>query len=174
MIPPALITTILSQYRLRLEGTHGVSHWARVLENGRRLAADTGADLEVVELFAIFHDACRENDGGDHWHGSRAAELAASLHGRAFSLPEDALQRLLEACDGHTNRIKHTDVTIQTCWDSDRLDLLRVGIWPDVRRLNTPAARSETVLAWANKRAASRFIPNLIMDEWGIDLGKRR
>ncbi len=49
-----LIHRILENYTLRWDGTHGVGHWARVLENGIRLAKDTGANIEVVQLFAIF------------------------------------------------------------------------------------------------------------------------
>ena len=33
-----IVHIILSEYELPWDGTHGVSHWARVLENGLRLA----------------------------------------------------------------------------------------------------------------------------------------
>jgi hypothetical protein len=52
-----IIHRILEDYALPWQGTHGVGHWVRVLENGLRLAKDTKADVEVVQLFAIFHDA---------------------------------------------------------------------------------------------------------------------
>ena len=45
----------------------------------------TGADLRVVELFAIFHDACRTGEGVDHGHGRRAARLAPPS--RAYARP---------------------------------------------------------------------------------------
>jgi uncharacterized protein len=64
-----LVKTVLDRYRLDAGGVHGIRHWGRVLENGRRLALLTGADLRVVELFAIFHDACRWHDALDHDHG---------------------------------------------------------------------------------------------------------
>jgi hypothetical protein len=32
------------------------------------------------------------------------------------------------------------DGTIGTCWDADRLDLPRVGIWPSAALLSTDAA----------------------------------
>ena len=38
MITRDLITTIADQYHGRLDGVHGLSHWGRVLENGRRVA----------------------------------------------------------------------------------------------------------------------------------------
>lgn len=52
---------IAAQYHLRPDGPHGLSHWARVLENGLRLAELCGGDRQVIELFTIFHDACRIN-----------------------------------------------------------------------------------------------------------------
>jgi uncharacterized protein len=33
------------------------------------------------------------------------------------------------------------DVTVQTCWDADRLDLVRIDIQPEAERLCTDAAR---------------------------------
>jgi hypothetical protein len=39
VLQPGLIAAILAQYRLPPFGIHGVTHWGRVLENGRRLAA---------------------------------------------------------------------------------------------------------------------------------------
>jgi uncharacterized protein len=45
------------------------------------------------------------------------------------------------------------DVTVQTCWDADRLDLGRVGIRPVASRLCTPAARAPDVIAWAYARS---------------------
>ena len=39
-----------------VNGDHGVSHWARVLENGLRLAEETGANVEVVSRAGMRHD----------------------------------------------------------------------------------------------------------------------
>ena len=68
-----LLAAIRRQYRLHWTGIHGVGHWARVLDAGLRLASVTGADPEVVALFALFHDACRRNDSHDPRHGARGA-----------------------------------------------------------------------------------------------------
>jgi uncharacterized protein len=53
----AVLNSILEDYALPLGGDHGVAHWARVLENGLRLAEETGANVEVVQLFALLHDS---------------------------------------------------------------------------------------------------------------------
>lgn len=64
-ITPDLLAAIRDQYRLHWGGIHGIHHWERVRDNGRRLAASTGADDVVVEYFAALHDACRWNDNHD-------------------------------------------------------------------------------------------------------------
>ena len=56
---PRIVNAILEKYALQPDGDHGVAHWARVLDNGLRLANVTGADIEVVQLFAVFHDCKR-------------------------------------------------------------------------------------------------------------------
>lgn len=55
-----IIYRILEDYELSWDGTLGIAHWARVLENGLRLAEATGAKVEVVQLFAVFHDSRRQ------------------------------------------------------------------------------------------------------------------
>jgi uncharacterized protein len=166
VISGSLLRSIVDGYRLRLDGVHGLSHWARVLENGRRLAAATGADLRVVELFAVFHDACRTAEGVDHGHGRRGARLAERLRRRHFDLDDQAFDLLVHACEEHTAGLREGDPTVLTCWDADRLDLLRCRIEPRPGRLCTEAARDPALLAWANDRARRRVEPALLDAEW--------
>ena len=165
-----LVHAILEDYALPWHGTHGVSHWARVLENGLRLAQKTGATIEVVELFAVFHDSRRVNEGVDGGHGKRGAELAATLRGDWFNLPDADFDLLYAACVGHTDGETDADITIQTCWDSDRLDLGRVGIYPEPNRLCTEAAKQPDILKWADGRGCFEIVPEIVQGEWGIDL----
>jgi len=121
---------------------HGPSHWRRVEQNGLALAKLNGADAEVVRLFALFHDSCRWNDGHDPEHGVRGAVLAREMReGLHFDLSNDQFLLLEEACIWHTEGVRHDNITIATCWDADRLDLGRVGIMPDPRRMCTPQGR---------------------------------
>jgi HD superfamily phosphodiesterase len=55
---------------------HGLDHWFRVWKNAEMLS-DKGspADLNVVALYALFHDSMRMNDGGDLGHGTRGFRL---------------------------------------------------------------------------------------------------
>ena len=166
----AIIPAILQGYILPIDGLHGLAHWARVLENGRRLAAETGANVDVVSLFAIFHDSRRVNEATDPLHGRRGADLAAELRGRFFDLPDREFDCLYQACVGHTRERTHSNLTIQVCWDSDRLDLGRVGITPHPSRLCSEVAKRPDIIHWADGRACFGIIPMLILDEWKIDL----
>lgn len=171
---PLILKTVLEDYALPLNGDHGVAHWARVLENGLRLAAETGANVEVVRLFAVLHDSRRLNEVTDPQHGPRAAEFALELRGRVFDLGDHEFRLLYKACHGHTHERTHCDVTIQTCWDSDRLDLGRVGITPHPSRLCTAAAKRQETIKWADGRASFGVIPTFVLEEWGVDLEQER
>lgn len=137
-----LMNFLKGHYRLDWNGIHGVKHWARVRANGLALAKEHGANTTVVELFAFLHDSCRENDGRDPLHGSRAADLACRLQGDLINLDSTDLDLLVIACRGHTHEPWHQDPTIGTCWDADRLDLTRIDIVPDPNRLCTGAGKA--------------------------------
>lgn len=165
----SLVHTILDGYALPRHGTHGVGHWARVLENGLRLADATGVNPDIMSLFAVFHDARRINEGGDHGHGRRGAELAAELRGTLFELPDDDFLLLRLACEGHTDGRTDAHLVVQICWDADRLDLPRVGKRVDPARLCTDAARTASMIEWASERAVSRAVPALVAGDGGLD-----
>lgn len=122
----------------------------------------------VVELFALLHDAKRVNEGIDEEHGRRAAEWAAQLRGSLFQLPDAEFERLSQACARHTDGLVEGDVTVQTCWDADRLDLGRVRIPPHVSKLCTSAAKEPQMMTWADGRACFRVVPEIVRVEWGI------
>ena len=165
-VTPALIQAIRQEYSLPWRGIHGVTHWARVLENGTRLARVTGAKIEVVTLFAVLHDARRWNEDTDPDHGRRGAALAKKLWGSLFHLPNGDFDLLHDACSYHTESLTHPDITVQTCFDADRLDLSRVGIDPDPKYLSTEAARDQAMIEWATQRSLRNFAPDFVTLEW--------
>lgn len=129
---------------------HGLDHWWRVWKNAQLLVEqESDVDLEVVALFALFHDSMRVNDNHDPKHGLHGYKLwerFINMHGKANDLGRYFTLRqretLFEACVEHTDGLISSDPTIAVCWDSDRLDLHRVGIWPDTQYLSTQVARS--------------------------------
>ena len=151
-----LIGIIREKFALSLDGIHGAAHWARVRENGLRLAELTGANPEVVELFAYLHDSKRLSDGFDPGHGRRAAEFVETLQGSLFTLAEGDLQLLVYACHHHSREITEAEITVQTCWDADRLDLGRIGVRPNAHYLCTAAAKRPEIIEWAFHRSQGR------------------
>lgn len=154
VITPELIEHIKSTYRLNWNGIHGWAHWVRVCENGLLLAGQNGANQTIVALFAFTHDMARESDGRDPGHGRRAAgRIQTELQGKYLQLSAEELTDLLKAVSQHTSGLLQDNITVQTCWDADRLDLGRAGIVPHPSRLCTPQAKDPAIIEWAYKRS---------------------
>jgi len=145
-VPPNIDYEILwkivqNQFALDQSSFHGWSHWKSVEENGLLLIEHTGADIDIVRLFAMFHDSKRENEGSDPDHGKRGAGFAKILRGKNFDLEDSKFEKLIYTCTWHNKHMLTDDTDIGTCWDADRLDLIRIGITPCLERLNTDYAK---------------------------------
>ena len=91
-------------------GIHGISHWARVLDNGLKVAKHSGANEKIVCLFAVFHDSQRISDGYDPLHGKRGGELARTFRGKYFELSDEDFHSLLESSSCSCgNRLRYTE-----------------------------------------------------------------
>lgn len=168
VITKELLDAILGQYSQDIFGRHGIIHWARVLETGRRLCERHPAKRHVVELFAVFHDSRRITEKRDPGHGARGAELALAMRGKYFDMSDEDFALLYDACVRHTDGETKADITIQTCWDSDRLDLGRVNIIPDPAYLCTGVAKEKAMIDWAYQRSITNHTSPLITNEWGL------
>jgi uncharacterized protein len=135
-----LISEVRRGFRLDLKGIHGTAHWARVRRHALEVASIRDADFLVVELFAFLHDSQRHDDFRDPGHGARGAEFAASLNGVFFDLKPLQMDQLTYAIRHHSSGTVHHDATIQSCWDGDRLDLVRLGYHPDSAYLSDEAS----------------------------------
>ncbi len=122
---------------------HGLAHWRQVEFNGLLLAPVTGADVTVVRLFALFHDCKREDDGYDESHGPRGAAFAKECFEKGLlDISQEQFEKLYHACMFHTREHKSDDATIDTCYDADRLDLGRVGMALNPKKMATaPGAK---------------------------------
>lgn len=122
----AVLTTVREQFRLEWRGIHGVPHWSRVRWNGLTMAQVNGA---------------------------RAADFTLELNRDLLKLDRPGLEMLAYAVRHHSDGLVEADVTVQTCWDADRLDLGRVGITPRPERLCTEEARDPMLLDVAYRRS---------------------
>lgn len=143
MIQEKLLNLIKSQFRLDVTCDHGIKHWDKVNQIGIYLAKETGADVEVVNHFAYLHDSKRQDELLDSAHGDRSAVFVQELYKQGMiDLDKNQFEKLVLACRDHNKpSAKSEDITIQTCWDADRLDLWRVGIQPNPKYLFTSVAK---------------------------------
>ncbi len=143
-------------FRLDLrDGIHGIPHWSRVWYHGRRLAHSLDVNPAILAWFAFLHDSQRYNDHRDPQHGNRAADFAVVLRRQGAIVELDAIEfeHLCEAMRLHSDGHTEGEAAIRACWDADRLDLARVGIQPQPKRLCTPYARSPGVVLHACRMA---------------------
>jgi len=141
----ALWRTVQVQFRGHLMGIHGLSHWRQVERNGLMLAERNCLPADavlIVRLFAALHDSQRVNDCTDDGHGQRAAVYARQVNSTLFNLSADGLKVLEKACARHELGETTLDLVIGTCWDADRLDLVRIGATPRKELMNTPAGKA--------------------------------
>lgn len=150
---PALMKYLRGHFRLDWTGIHGAPHWARVLKNGLAISLAENARSDVVTLFAFLHDHERHNDDSDLHHGARAALNAVRLRDVYFTIDDAGFDLLCEAMSGHSFGDTQGDITVQTCYDADRLDLGRVGIMPDPKYLCTDTAKNPDFLREAFERS---------------------
>lgn len=178
-----LLNIVLDQYRLPLEGYHGPVHWARVLMNGRdlyrswhpiefkKLGSNAARVDDVLVLFALLHDACRHDEGEDDGHGARGAIFAHKLWTSGqlsdAGLSQDEFDHLFEAIEEHNSSNDTSSKLVRLLWDSDRLDLDRVGIKPDIRYLGT---REQYVIDGCRLRSINNCHPHFVFREWDLSL----
>ena len=134
-----------------LKGVHGLEHWSRVADMGVQLADSEGVSSVVPLLFGLYHDCMRVSDFNDKDHGGRAAKkVLEDYTSGELSVTNEEFLALVYACMYHTNGLLEVDnedlrqyeVEIKCCWDADRLDLGRVGIEVDPKKLCTESAKA--------------------------------
>lgn len=142
-----LINKIKEEFKIDFYGDHGIDHWQRVYENTQILSNYYKVESEVFELFSLLHDSKRHDEYEDRYHGVRAAGYVQNLlRNSVIKLDDEDKERLLYACANHTKSDKEdplfNDLIVQICFDSDRLDIGRVGYDVDPKYLATEYAKS--------------------------------
>ncbi len=142
-----ILKIVKRDFQINFYGDHGIYHWERVYINTQILAKHYGIKSDVFELFALLHDSKREDEYKDIEHGKRAEEFARDLINKGLiELNDIDTKRLIYACKNHTlpeqSNPLYEDLIVQICFDSDRLDIGRVGITPERKYLFTKYAKS--------------------------------
>ena len=141
-----ILDLIKKEFKIDFYGDHGIKHWERVYKNAQILANHYRIKSEVFELFALLHDSKREDEYRDIEHGKRASIFVKQLlANNLIVLSSKDKERLVFACENHTKQDTSNplckDLIVQICFDSDKLDLGRVGMTPDANRMSTSYAK---------------------------------
>ena len=141
-----LIERLKKDFKIDYYGDHGINHWRRVYRNTQILSTYYNIESEVFELFALLHDSKRHDEFEDRHHGVRAAGFVQKLlREGTISLNEQDAERLLYVSANHTQSNKNdplfNDLIVQICFDSDRLDIGRVGYVVESAYLATEYAK---------------------------------
>lgn len=119
----------LGRWPAELGRVHGVEHWDRVAIFGQLLYQD-GADMDVIRSFAYLHDSERQSNAVDVDHGIRASKLIDTIRDTLLGYLSDMqIEKLKQACELHSVAHKTGDITIDICFDADRIDLFRYGVF---------------------------------------------
>ena len=116
---------------------HGITHWQHVEAFGLMMAEQCpAADKEVIRWFAYLHDSMRGSDSTEISHGAAAAKFIRKIRNTFLKdLTDEQIRILKLACKSHNVRRRTGDLTADICLDADRLDLPRVGIKPEPRKM---------------------------------------
>jgi uncharacterized protein len=149
---------------------HGPAHWARVQRFGALLAETEDlppAARTCVEVFAQIHDLAREDDGGGNQHAIDGAFYMDEVVSAVFDgqLSHDQIETIRAAIRYHSDGTVAQQAsedglfeglewprdllvrTVGCCWDADRIDLLRVGIYPAPEFMSTSGWRDVLALS---------------------------
>lgn len=176
VIPINVINHLLNNLKTDIESIHGINHWLRVLANTVIIHDNLTLDMDVAIAFAFLHDAFRANDFDDIEHGARVEIWfnTKNKFNKAVNLTNRQKEVLFFACKWHSHgktikyfeNINHNFSqfeinTIISCWDADRLDLARVGVYPDEKYLSTEVAKIKSIQMLCTKHAIANKLYDL-------------
>ncbi len=172
--PMAVVQEVLDRatpYALS-SSRHGPAHWRRVgLTGARLLKRVPEADAELVFLFSVLHDSQRVRSWYDSGHGPRAARLVRELDGGLIHLSEDQHAQLIHALRDHERGVPSDDPTVGVCWDADRLNVHKSGIWPRAKYLSTAAAKKRGIILWAYELQRRSTTWGEVVESYGLQRG---
>lgn len=157
-----------------LDEMHGLPHWQKVERNAIVLSLEvvdntvrfrTDVNLKVVRHFAYLHDKCRLDNGTDLEHGVRSAEMLPSIRNTILKdFTDEEFSLLEQACRYHTTKRRTGVPTIDVCFDADRLDLGRVGIVPNPKKMATPqgAYYASSFWHWENSALFTEYYEKIL------------
>ncbi|MDH7792956.1 HD domain-containing protein [Ochrobactrum sp. AN78] len=139
------------------DGSHDLSHLARVWKNAAIIQQTEGGDAEVLCAAALLHDCVSvEKNAPDRHRASRfAAEKATSLL-RELSWSEERIAATAHAIEAHSfsANIEPRTVEAKILQDADRLDA--IGVIGAARCFYIAGRMGSALYDWQDPQAESR------------------
>jgi uncharacterized protein len=110
------------------KASHAYDHTERVLRLCLHIGKIEGANLEVLELSALLHDICRQEEmdsKGKICHAEKGAILAREILKR-HNYPNETINSVSHAIETHRNKTSKKPLTLEAkiLFDSDKIDAL--------------------------------------------------
>ena len=101
------------------DAAHAFDHVLRVLALAERIAAEEGADLEIVRTATLLHDVAR-NEADHHLRGAERARILLGDH------PAERVDAVCHAIEAHRFRRGPAPETVEArcLFDADKLDAI--------------------------------------------------
>ncbi len=141
------------------DGSHDLSHLARVWKNASGIHSAEGGDAEILCAAAILHDCVSvEKNSPDRHKASRLAADKASALLRNLGWDEERIARVAHAVEAHSFSANIEPVTIeaQTLQDADRLDA--IGVIGAARCFYIAGRMGSALYDWRDPRAEDRAL----------------
>ncbi|GAA5543733.1 MULTISPECIES: HD domain-containing protein [Brucella/Ochrobactrum group] len=139
------------------DGSHDLSHLARVWKNASAIQSVEGGDAEILCTAAILHDCVSvEKNSPDRHKASRLAADKASALLRSLGWDDERIDRVAHAVEAHSFSANIEPVTIeaQTLQDADRLDA--IGVIGAARCFYIAGRMGSALYDWRDPRAEDR------------------
>ncbi|MBA8821514.1 HD domain-containing protein [Ochrobactrum sp. GPK 3] len=141
------------------DGSHDLSHLARVWKNASAIHSTEGGDAEILCAAAILHDCVSvEKNSPDRHKASRLAADKASALLRSLGWDDERIARVAHAVEAHSFSANIEPVTIeaQTLQDADRLDA--IGVIGAARCFYIAGRMGSALYDWRDPRADDRAL----------------
>ncbi|MBC2885702.1 HD domain-containing protein [Ochrobactrum sp. CM-21-5] len=139
------------------DGSHDLSHLARVWKNAAAIQLLEGGDAEALCVAALLHDCVSvEKNSPDRHRASRLAADKASILLRDIGWSDERIHLVAHAIEAHSfsANIEPTTIEAKILQDADRLDA--IGIIGAARCFYIAGRMGSALYDWRDPRAENR------------------
>ncbi len=141
------------------DGSHDLSHLARVWKNAMTIQREDGGDAEILCAATLLHDCVSvEKNAPDRHLASRMAAQKASALLRDLNWSQERIAQTAHAIEAHSfsANIEPTTLEAEILQDADRLDA--IGVIGAARCFYIAGRMGSALYDWQDPRAENRAL----------------